>query len=104
MEGRSCHHSNSVTPILPQGAFGILCIKGFRFAYIYSCEQASVDYQKLKIRTYSHAPFTPCCIFPMIAQCASDNLDFEWTLRTENLTEISPSVQPSKYTVSYSFK
>ena len=40
----------------------------------------------------------------MIAQRASDNLDFEWTLRTENLTEISPSVQPSKYTVSYSFK
>ena len=36
----------------------------------------------------------------MIVQCASDNLDFEWTLRTENLTEISPSVQPSKYTVS----
>ena len=33
----------------------------------------------------------------MIAQCASDNLDFEWTLRTENLTEISPSVQPNLY-------
>ena len=56
MEERSYHHSNSVTPILPQQAlFLILCIKGFRFAYIYSCEQASVDYQKLKIRTYSHA-------------------------------------------------
>ena len=43
----------------------------------------------------------PVAFFPrnviMIAQCASDNLDFEWTLRTENLTEISPSVQPSLY-------
>ena len=28
----------------------------------------------------------------MIAKCASDNLDFEWTLTTENFTEISPSV------------